>query len=161
MREQRAGAPALLLFWAVAALGGAVMGGAGCGAAVDAEGRPVTGDVWFDQHGVAHCPFCLPQTKLQPTPEESAASVVPRFANLCAKGHPVRWRAEMVPCWRCDGAVRCPECGGSGIDPVRPGRLPCPTCAVTDPTGRIRGSGACQECGGEGFIRYGAMGAER
>ncbi len=137
------------------------VGASGCGAEVEA-GQVVTRDVWFDTQGRAHCPVdAAPPDRwvsrggdlATPSAEELERSVVEPFKTVCPNGHPVRWVTEDVPCWRCDGAGACPECGGSGTDPIT--HKACPTCVIEDATGRRRGSGACHVCGGSGFVLYG------
>jgi hypothetical protein len=151
--------------WLGAALLGCVVAllSSGCGADVDA-GQVVTADVWFDQQGRAHCPYDAPPpdrwlaedgTEIRPSDEDLENSIVEPYATACPNGHPVTWVGEDVPCWRCNGAVRCPECDGTGTDPIT--ERACPNCMIEDATGRRRGSGACQECGGKGFLRYGTM----
>ena len=129
-----------------------------CSATIDEQtGRPVSNRVWFDRTGVAHCPICAPEVKRAPTKDETEASLVRPYRAVCEKGHAVVWAPEEIPCWRCDGAGRCPTCRGSGFDP-RTGRV-CPTCLSfsSEEQGRAEGTGRCSECDGTGTVIYGGL----
>ena len=134
---------------------------AGCGASVDENGKVFSDRVWFDQHGVAHCPHpdCARTIALRPTLDESDKSRVlpvereegkdvgPRA--VCENKHPVHWGTDIVVCWQCDGAARCTTCRGTGQ--VGKG-LVCSGCV--NPGDTKGGSGWCAECDGKGTMPW-------
>ena len=133
----------------------------GCGASVDEEGKLFSDRVWFDQKGVAHCPHpdCMRTITLKPTDEQTDNSrVIPpdadhaRPTTVCEKGHPVRWGADEVVCWACNGAGICPRCQGSGMSTKD---KPCTGCIIVSGGDVKTGGGRCGECEGKGIIRCG------
>lgn len=116
----------------------------GCTQATGADGKATTGQVYFDEDGVAHCPFC--------------DGVVEPFHNLCENEHTVVWGTDDVPCKFCDGSGVCTTCSGSGVDPYTGGD--CPDCIHLDEDGIASSTGVCTHCGGEGVVRYGWHGPD-
>jgi len=151
MKGHLFGASALFIITTIAA---------GCGVDVDADGNIVTGRVWFDQTGEAHCPYCDPDVRAVVTKEEEEQSKgrVAPHQNVCQQGHPVIWSAEEIPCPICEGAVRCPTCLGAGVDPQTHEK--CPECLVVEEERGTKSTGICQNCEGRGTMRMGWIGPD-
>jgi hypothetical protein len=155
---------------------------AGCSAAVDAEGKPVTGRVWFDADGVAHCPFCDPVVKMhvgKDDPPSTVGAVDPKHpdqrlpagvhATVCDQEahHHVVWASESITCYACGGT-------GRGVEVKKPAAITCPNesrprdfhrpetcgyCAEKEAQAALDGTTSCRICGGTGMIRAGEAGA--
>ncbi len=130
----------------------------GCGASTDAQGKRLTDAVWFDRDGRAHCPLCV-AGPVEPGEVEKdlwKGSVVKVGSKVCPAGHVIRWTADDVICFNCNGSTICRECKGAGT--TTDGKV-CPECLVVveseTGTQQTVGTGVCQECARPATRRWG------